>query len=149
MDPAATATQSVEHVELEHPPDLAWLRSSLNLSMSELADFFGAPRKLIYDWLDGSLPMDAARARLAVHARMALSRALPAERLVWLRQVWQKPLADGSTMKGRLQALDPLVFVVSGALELSDALSELERRAARPAKPDRGRARCEDLFRGL
>lgn len=65
--------------------DAKWLRTSLELSMAELAALFGVTRKSAYDWLAGTKTSKAAYIRAV---RKVIEGALSPECIPYLRQFW-------------------------------------------------------------
>lgn len=135
--------------------DLRWLRGSLGVSMSEIAELFGVTRKAVYDWFNGSAPKRVGRIAKIQWVRSALEGQLSAERLRLIRHVWEQPLEGGSCLWEQLRlsaagASEAAAIARSLGL-LEGPLREIERRQARfsDSPSPLGEAHAEDLIRSL
>ncbi len=147
----AMTTQSAEIVKPSNViDDIQWLRSALNLSMSEVAALFKVTRKAVYDWLDGSKPRTGLAERIAT-MRALFERNLPSESRSVVRQFFDTPIDGETTLLSILRDVDTTNLTAKGVNGLNAIAHQVEKFAAelnsKPAPHGIGHAHNDDLYR--
>ncbi|PKV44467.1 hypothetical protein CLU92_1807 [Janthinobacterium sp. 61] len=83
--------------------DIAWLRTNLEISMSEIASLFGVTRKAVYDWTNGAR---ATNASYIASVKTMIEQELRAELRPYLRQFWNFDEAGGEALVDILKSGD-------------------------------------------
>jgi DNA-binding transcriptional regulator YiaG len=142
--------ESSDTLTFDTSKDTQWLRTSLELSMAELAALFGVTRKAVYDWLDGAKTTKAAY----IHAvRALIENHLPMESRPYLRQFWSYSPNGGESLIEIIKSGEPsrLPKEASAALaDLKDPISSYTKQlAAKPHIDAIEHAHNADLYRSL
>jgi len=132
--------------------ELRWLKDSLSLGMSGLAELLGVTRKTVYDWFDGVEPKRDGRLAKITALRKALEAGIDIDSLILVKHVWNFPLANGGTLRSILETGEEdaakLQVKISGAFrELEKEIVALKQRNSRLSRNNFGYAHAEDLIR--
>lgn len=133
--------------------DLRWLKESLQIGVSGLADLFGVTRKTVYDWLEGIEPKRGRRGEKIASLRKVLEESTLGSKIQFLDQVWDQSSESGTTLFELIQS-DDLTVDLNGELrkvleELKPALALCEESNKKGTGNDFGRAHIEDLGRSI
>jgi hypothetical protein len=142
-----------DHSDLNssHITNLRWLKDSLSLGMTGLAELLGVTRKTVYDWFDGVEPRRDGRFAKVAALRVALEKIAIDERAM-IKRIWDLPLTDGGTLRSILGAGEEdavrLEAKIGRALqELKGEISTVEQLASKSTRSNFGIAHTEDLVR--
>jgi DNA-binding transcriptional regulator YiaG len=151
-DSATVIAESTAHEipAFDTAQDTQWLRTSLELSMAEIASLFGVTRKAVYDWLDGTKTSKAAYIRAV---RSLIESQIPVETRPYLRQFWNSPSVEGLSLFEIIKSGDPtrLPEPARAALSaLAGPMSNYIKQLASKTQVDvQGHTHNDDLYRSL
>lgn len=132
--------------------DVQWLRTSLNLSMAEVATLFKVTRKAVYDWLDGSKPRTGLAERIGA-MRALFERNLPEESRQVVRQFFDTPIEEKGTLLSILRDIDIKSLAGEGEATLKTLAPRIAQFSAdinsKPTPHGNGYAHNDDIYRSL
>lgn len=158
--PIATVTEEVSVDDdlfadgLSQADRLRWIKESLAIGVSGLADLFGVTRKTVYDWLGGvSEPKRAQHGVKIAAFKSAIESSNLGERARLLKHVlgkssgFEPSLMDFMRSDKREEKVRERILEILGKLE--PTLMDCENSVKKPRKHDFGQAHIEDLIRSM
>jgi DNA-binding transcriptional regulator YiaG len=147
------ATSSLSDPNSLHIVNLRWLKDSLSLGMSGLAELLGVTRKTVYDWFDGVEPRRDGRFAKVAALRTALEKTISADERATIKRIWNLPLADGGTLRSILGAGEEDAVQLEAKIsrswrELKGNTIAVAQRNSSSSHTNFGLAQTEDLVRG-
>jgi hypothetical protein len=145
------AAQIVESKGYIH--ELFWLKDTLDIGVSGLAELFGVTRKTVYDWFDNSVPRRGGRMWKIALLRNILEE-VDSSKLPLLRQVWDLPVGGEVSLldvvrSGKDDAEEFRKNLRTALQRLEPTLESTKARNSRPSRRPYGEAHTEDLLKSL